>query len=237
MKSDTNAIDSNFRQISRTTLQQQIVGQIELLIDDGKLKHGDRLPPERKLAEIFEVSRHSVREAIRTLEEKGILKSKPGSGTFVILEDKSSVLDYIADVIRKEKTEQKEVFEFRRLLEPQIAGLAAKNAKAEDIDNLKRILDRQKSGEAPDQVKKQDQDFHMGLARATGNKILVEIVELLTEIIDKSRIKRLISEKRYQKSVRGHSRILEAVMAQDEELARQTMLSHITEIEKTVTGS
>lgn len=237
MKTYSDAIDSNFQQIARTTLQQQIVGQIELLIDDGKLKQGDRLPPERKLAEIFKVSRHSVREAIRTLEEKGVLKSKPGSGTFVMFEDKSSVLEYIAEVIRKEKTEQKEVFEFRRLLEPQIAGLAAKNATPEDIRRMEMILARQKSGGEPEQTRKQDQDFHMVLARATGNKILVEIVELLTEIIDKSRIKRLISQKRYKKSVAGHSRILEAVMAGDEELARQSMMSHIVEIEKTVTGS
>jgi len=162
-------IDSNFQEIARTSLQKQIVQQIELLIDDGKLKHGDRLPPERKLAEIFKVSRHSVREAIRTLEEKNILKSKPGSGTFVLIEDKYRVLEYIADMIGKDKKEQQEVFQFRKLLEPQIAGLAAENATKNDVLQLSKILENQKkSGEDLESVRKYDQQFHLLLARGTG---------------------------------------------------------------------
>ncbi|RLC15426.1 MAG: FadR family transcriptional regulator [Deltaproteobacteria bacterium] len=231
-------IDSNFQEIARTSLQKQIVQQIELLIDDGKLKHGDRLPPERKLAEIFKVSRHSVREAIRTLEEKNILKSKPGSGTFVLIEDKSRVLEYIADMIGKEKKEQQEVFQFRKLLEPQIAGLAAENATKNDVLQLSKILENQKkSGEDLESVRKYDQQFHLLLARATGNSILVKIVELLTEIIDKSRVVLLINEERLMKSIKGHTLILEAVKEKNIDEAKEAMALHIADIEHLSTGS
>ncbi len=238
MKSKIDGSDENFEEIERTSLQKQIVQQIELLIDDGKLKHGDRLPPERKLAEIFKVSRHSVREAIRTLEEKTILKSKPGSGTFVTLEDKSRVLEYIAGVIGKEKKEQQEVFQFRKLLEPEIAGLAAQHATKEDMDRLAEILENQKnSGKDFEAVKKYDQEFHLYLAKATGNSILVKIVELLTEIIDKSRVALLITEERLKRSTQGHSRILEAVRQKNKDKAKEAMASHIADIERVTTGT
>ena len=238
MKIKNFGIDKNFQEITRTSLQKQIVQQIELLIDDGKLKHGDRLPPERKLAEIFKVSRHSLREAIRTLEEKNVLKSKPGSGTFVLIEDKSRVLEYSAGVIGKEKKEQQEVFQFRKLLEPQIAGLATKNATENDMVQLAKILENQKnSGDDLASVRKYDQQFHLLLARATGNSILVKIVELLTEIIDKSRVALLINEERLIKSMKGHTLILDALKEKNIEKAKEAMALHIADIEALSTGS
>lgn len=237
MENKNFGIDNSFQEIARTSLQKQIVQQIELLIDEGKLKHGDRLPPERKLAEIFKVSRHSVREAIRTLEEKNVLKSKPGSGTFVLIEDKSRVLEYIAGVIGKEKKEQQEVFQFRKLLEPQIAGLAAENATEDDVSQLADIIENQKNScDDLASIRKYDQEFHLLLARATGNSILVKIVELLTEIIDKSRAVLLISKERLMQSIKGHTLILEAVRKKNADEARKAMTLHITDIEQLSTG-
>lgn len=238
METKNSDTGNAFQEIERTSLQKQIVRQIELLIEEGKLKHGEKLPPERKLAEIFKVSRHSVREAIRTLEEKHILRSKPGSGTFVTVEDRSRVLEYIAEVIGKEKKEQREVFQFRKLLEPEIAGLAAENATEEDVNNLSMILEKQKnSGTDLASVRQYDQEFHMLLARATGNSILVKIVELLTEIIDKSRVAVKISRERLKTSTRGHALILKAVKEQDANKAKEAMALHITDIEKLATDS
>jgi GntR family transcriptional repressor for pyruvate dehydrogenase complex len=238
MENQNWGIDNNFQEIARTSLQKQIVQQIELLIDDGKLKHGDKLPPERKLAQLFKVSRHSVREAIRTLEEKNVLKSKPGSGTFVLIEDKSRVLEYIAGVIGKEKKEQQEVFQFRKLLEPQIAGLAAENATENDVVQLSKILEKQKKCcDDIESVKKYDQDFHLILAGATGNSILVKIVKLLTEIIDKSRISLLMSEERLIGSIKGHTLILEALKEKNIDGAKEAMQLHIADIEELSTGS
>ena len=167
-----------------------------------------------------------------------MLKSKPGSGTFVLIEDKSRVLEYIAGVIGKEKKEQQEVFQFRKLLEPQIAGLAAENATKNDVVQLSKILENQKnSGDDLESVRKYDQEFHLLLARATGNSILVKIVELLTEIIDKSRVLLLISEERLMKSTKGHTLILEALKEKNIDEAKEAMALHIADIEQIATGS
>ncbi len=85
-----NSLTKTLQAVAKTKLHEQIVNQVQALIEKGGLKHGDQLPPERELASIFKVSRHTVREAIRILEQKNILRSRPGSGTFIILEDESN---------------------------------------------------------------------------------------------------------------------------------------------------
>src|SRR5256885_14666593 len=78
--------------IRKTRLYEEVVGQLNQLIDDGKLKAGDRLPSERELAETFRVSRSSVREAIKTLENEGMVISRPGSGTFITAVNVEAIL-------------------------------------------------------------------------------------------------------------------------------------------------
>ncbi len=229
-------MEKRFKEIARTSLQGRIVEQIEELVENGELKHGDRLPPERKLAELFKVSRHSVREAIRTLEEKGVLKSKPGSGTFVILEDRSAVMEFIARSISEEKSDQAEVFQFRRLLEPQIAGLAALNADEDEIRGLEELLEKQmNAGFDLKAVRGLDKAFHMALAKAAGNRILLKVSELLTEIIDISRLDMVIDETRFAISIKGHGEILDALRNHDRRLAEKAMAKHIDDIEQKVT--
>lgn len=139
-----HSLTQNLQAVAKTKLHEQIVEQVQLLIEKGRLKHGDQLPPGRELASIFKVSRHTVREAIRILEQKKILKSRPGSGTDIILEDESSVVELLARAIFREKNSLSEIFQFRELLKPQIAGLAAQNATQKDISVLEDILNRQK---------------------------------------------------------------------------------------------
>ena len=79
LKKSSNSLTGNLKAVTKTKFHEQIVDQVQALIEKGRLKHGDQLPPERELASIFKVSRHSVREAIRVLEQKKVLKSRPGS--------------------------------------------------------------------------------------------------------------------------------------------------------------
>jgi len=224
---------ANLKAVYKTKLYQQIATQIRDLIQEGKLKHGDQLPPERELAEIFRVSRHSVREAIRTLEEKNILKSRVGSGTYVILEDESSIVDFFARAIQREKGKLAEIFEFRRMIEPQIARLAAQNATPEQVEKLEEIVRLQrKTSHDLDKSIELDQVFHLTLALATGNEILLRIVERINDILAESRAKVVQSGVRRKRSIDGHNKILEAVHRRDPELSATTMHSHLQEIEE-----
>jgi GntR family transcriptional repressor for pyruvate dehydrogenase complex len=238
VKKSENRPADNLKAVTKTRLHEQIVSQIQALIEKGRLKHGDQLPPERELAAIFKVSRHSVREAIRILEQKNILKSRPGSGTFIILEDESSVVEFLAKAIHREKNTLSEIFEFRELLEPQVAGLAALNATGKDILALEDLLDRQqKERDNIIASKELDEKFHLALAKATGNSVLMQVVELFSHILLKSRDEYSQSPHRNKLSIQGHQEILGAVKDGDPAAAKKLMASHLHAIRELVLSS
>lgn len=226
---------ANLQPVKKTKFHEQIVEQVEALIKKGGLKHGDQLPAERDLANIFKVSRHSVREAIRVLEQKRVLKSRPGSGTFVILEDESSVIDSLVNAILREKSTLAEIFQFRELIEPQIAGLAARNATQKDIAVLENLLEQQqKAPENRKASKELDEKFHLALARATGNSVLLQVVELFSHILLQSRHEDFQSSHRNKLSVIGHKTIFNAIKDGDSKAANKLMAGHLQTIRKLV---
>ena len=233
-----NSLTKTLQAVAKTKLHEQIVNQVQDLIEKGRLKHGDQLPPERELASFFKVSRHTVREAIRILEQKNILRSRPGSGTFIILEDESSVVEFMARAIFREKNTLSEIFQFRELLEPQIAGLAAQNATKKNISVLEDILERQKK-ELGNTVesKELDEKFHLALAKATGNFVLFQVVELFGHILLKSRHEDSQSSYRNKLSIEGHKKIIDAIKAADSKAANELMASHLDAIRELVLSS
>jgi GntR family transcriptional repressor for pyruvate dehydrogenase complex len=233
-----HSLTQNLQAVAKTKLHEQIVEQVQLLIEKGRLKHGDQLPPERELASIFKVSRHTVREAIRILEQKKILKSRPGSGTYIILEDESSVVELLARAISREKNALSEIFQFRELLEPQIAGLAAQNATQKDIAVLEDILNRQKKELDNSIVSKElDEKFHLALAKATGNSVLLQVSELFGHILLQSRHEHSQSPYRNKLSIQGHKKILAAIKAEDSKAANELMAGHLDAIRELVLSS
>jgi GntR family transcriptional repressor for pyruvate dehydrogenase complex len=238
VKKSSNSLAGNLQAVSKTKFHEQIVDQVQALIGKGRLKHGDRLPPERELAGIFKVSRHSVREAIRVLEQKKVLKSRPGSGTFVILEDESSVVESLANAMLREKCTLSEIFQFRELLEPQIAGLAARNATKKDIVVFENLLEQQqKAPHNSIQSKELDEKFHLALARATGNSVLLQVVELFNHILLKSRHEDHQSPHRNKLSIRGHIKIVNAIKCGDSRAASKLMAGHLQAIRELVISS
>jgi GntR family transcriptional repressor for pyruvate dehydrogenase complex len=233
-----DSLTKTLQAVSKTKLHEQIVNQVQVLIQKGNLKHGDQLPPERELASIFKVSRHTLREAIRILEQKKILKSRPGSGTFIITEDESSVVEFLARAIYREKNTLSEIFQFRELLEPQIAGLAAQNATKKDISVLEDILERQKKELGNTIMSKElDEKFHLALAKATGNSVLFQVVALFGHILLKSRHEHSQSPDRNKLSIEGHRKIFNAIKAENSTAANELMAGHLDAIRKLVISS
>ena len=223
------------RAVEKRRLYEDIVGQIQALIEDGRLAPGDRLPPERELAIVFKVSRHSVREAIRALEQRGVLASRPGSGTFVAVADDSPALEFLALALDRERAELAEIFQFRRMIEPQIASLAAANAGPEAIAECRRIVRRQEQAAADStHLSELDNAFHLLLAKASGNGIVLEIVQRIIDILGQSRAEVYQSERRARISIDGHIRVVEAIERGDGEAARRAMDSHLEDIEEIV---
>src|SRR3989304_4413029 len=130
------------RAVKQKRIYQDIVAQIRRLLDDGRLKPGFQLPSERELSELFQVSRASVREAIRALDSMGLVEIRSGEGTYVA-STVESLLSPLAFAIRQQRDAFREIFEARRIGEPEIAALAAKRANPSEIRRLEAILAEQ----------------------------------------------------------------------------------------------
>jgi len=221
-----------FKPVRKTKVYEEIVSKIKVLIEDGRLKSGDQLPPERELSEVFKVSRSSLREALRALESEGFLEIRQGDGTYVALKPIEQLVKPLATAILSEKDTQFELFEIRKIIEPQLALLAAERATEEDFSRLEEILDIQaeevrQGGGAVDI----DKEFHYALARATRNKIILRVMDTLMDAISESRDRSLQVEGRPEKSLSFHRIVFNALKARDRELAAKTMREHLEDIE------
>src|SRR5215467_10712201 len=134
-----------YKAVRSSRLYEQIVQQVEESIQKGALKTGDKLPPERELAEQFGVSRTAVREAVKALREKGLVEAYPGRGTFITSETSNTIRRTLDRMVRAGKLEGTlQVVEVREILEPEIAALAATRANEEVVNEMReavRIMD------------------------------------------------------------------------------------------------
>ncbi len=216
-----------------TKIYEKIVEQIGALIETGELKSGERLPPERKLAETFQVSRNTIREAIRILVEKGAVVSRTGAGNFVAESASQVMASAMEDAVGKQRHRLKEVFEFRKMIEPQIASLAAERISDETLTTLEEIVLQQEkslaSGQNPAEL---DELFHRLLVRSTGNSVLFSVYEKLHDILAESRTDELQSPDRTRTSIQTHRELITALKKRDGVHAATTMNQHMQQIEE-----
>ena len=198
----------------------------------GALLPGDWLPPERQLARELAVSRTSVRQALQALAERGVVESRQGDGTYVADELAGSFPnDAILDVLNREQGVLGDILEFRRLLEPQIAALAARRIDADGIDRLKVVVcDQQRALLAGRPDAALDAEFHRLLAECAGNRVLVRVMAALRATVDETRAAGLRTSGRQNASMEGHLRLLDALEARDAAAAHAAMEQHIAEI-------
>jgi len=208
---------------------------IEGMIEAGDLKGGDRLPPERKLSETYKVSRNTAREAIRILSEKKLLESRIGSGTYVAASALAVLTSSIDEALEHKKNRLKDIFELRKILEPQIAALAAERIKPKTVSILTEIVAKQENAFNSGQESRMfDELFHQTLVEATGNNVLVHVYERLKDILSESRAGNLQSQERQERSLSIHKDILEAIAAGDSNLAARKMKQHMLDVQKTL---
>ena len=169
-------------------IYKNIVEQIVDLIHDGSLKEGDRLPPERTLAEMLQVSRTSVREALKVMEIMGIIEIRPGEGSVVSDFNVEPFLSMIWPVILAKGGIEKDLQEFRKILEEgSIRILARKGENEEFFSGLKEIVDEmEKSIDDCAQSVRLDILFHRRIFELTGNRLLLVAQDLTEYILEKN---------------------------------------------------
>lgn len=223
----------DIKRVSRKSISEDIVLQIRNMIDSGELHPGDRLPAERSLAEMFGVSRTTVREAIKVLAESGVLESRQGAGTFVTeVQAKSHTL--IESILGGEH-DLYQIFEVRKMLEPEIAALAAQNGSPKDINRLEAVLIEQEEAIRQGRTgADHDQRFHQVLAETSGNLVLRELVTALHDGFALSRGETVQSPERQKASLKAHRAIVDAVKNGHVLQAERAMREHLDEVENII---
>ena len=224
-----------FEPVKRSRLSEDIVTQILQLMGDGNLTAGSRLPSARELAGRLNVSRPSVREAMRQLELMGVIESRQGAGAFVKEVSDEDLVQPLALLLRGRKHLLDDILETRRVIEPHIARLAAEKASSTAVENLQRLVDRQQAKVTAGKLAiEEDTSFHHALARASGNRVLLLLVESCMDLLRESRKLNLQSPERARRSVEGHADLLRAIKAHDAEGAFAAMNRHLDGIEAAI---
>jgi GntR family transcriptional regulator, transcriptional repressor for pyruvate dehydrogenase complex len=217
-----------------TQAHERIVVQIKDAIFGGSLKPGERLPSERELADIFRTSRVTVRSAILTLRNNGIVTVRKGTGggTFVAQDlDEGEITDLLRDIIKWKNIGIRDVLEVRGILEPHIAYLAAVDPTPEQTRNVwESIEELEESFASRSTFQSRDENFHKALADAANNPLLsvfqASLVELLFKFISRIRW----SEEDKRNITFHHRRIAEEVERKDPRGARRAMVEHIRDM-------
>ena len=173
-----------FAPIKTTRVSEAIYNQISQNIIDGELKKGDKLPPERTLMELYKRSRPTIREALRMLEQDGLIETIPGNkGSFIKGYTTSSLQDHFKKLIESKSIDITELFQYRSLNDSGYIVWAAENRTEEDLKVLREILEGMKNAE--DDIMlfyKYDRKFHRILAKASKNQIAVIVNSILEHV-------------------------------------------------------
>ena len=213
---------------------ERIVQQIEQWILDGSMKPGDQLPGEHDLAQKFGVSRTAVREAAKTLREKGLIEPCSGRGTFVT-HGMSQVMRQSLDLMAKmgQLDGRAHLGEVRNILEPHIAALAATRVEQQQLRTMREAFQAMDHNlDNPDGYVEADLDFHLALAEAAGNPLILSLLDSIVGLLREERIRLFQIKGAPERSQRHHQRILQAIERRDPEGAREAMRAHLQEVRK-----
>ena len=223
---------SVYKQVRTSRLYEQIVQQIEESIVKGDLKPGDQLPAERELAQKFGVSRTAVREAVKALREKGLVEAYSGRGTFITDDTTLAVrqsLDLMVKIGQADGFDH--LAEVRAILEPEIAALAATRMPDAELATMREAVSTMDgSGQDPEAYIEADLDFHLALAEAAANPIILSLLDSIVGILREQRLRIFRVPGGPERGQIYHKRILDAVERRDPEKARQAMREHLEQV-------
>jgi GntR family transcriptional repressor for pyruvate dehydrogenase complex len=228
------SLKSDFEVVRKNKVYEEVAQQIERLILK-KLRPGDKLPSERELAEMLKVSRSSIRDAIRGLELRGLVEPRQGAGTIVRETAAEPTPNPFASALKRRKEMVSELLDFRKMLEPPLAARAATHASTDEISELEEILQRQEAKQSQGEpAVAEDAEFHYSVALASGNSVVLKVLDIIMDLLRDTRERSLQVEGRPQKSLAGHRRILAAIKRHDAEGAKSAMRRHIEDVEEIV---
>ena len=213
--------------VRREGLTEQLVDKLESLALRGAIAPGERLPPERELAVMLNVSRSSLRQALKALQVMGVLEVRQGSGNY-LSENAREILRVPPEILVPLRgLSQAELFEVRRAMEAEGAAAASQRANKADLQKMRAELERMHASLGNRFVyARHDIAFHHAIALASGNRFFIWFLALANKVLYSALLSRPM-KRSIENSLHEHERILEAIEARNAERARLEMLGHV----------
>ena len=225
--------------INRISLSENIVNQFLDMIMSGELKPNQKLPPERELCETLGVSRLPLREALAKLQAVGVISLYHGSGNYVNRIDTSLMLRYLTPILLAQgKTTFNQVMEVRRTIESRTVELAAQHRSKNDIKILEQLLEEMEGciNDIGEFIQR-DMQFHLHITKAAGNVIFHAIMVSMYDLLIHSQ--RIVAslDKALQRALDYHKTLLSNIKKKNCSLARETIINHLDDIERSVNSN
>lgn len=225
--------------VKRQRVSESVANQIKQAIFSGRLAPGHKLPPEREMAEQFATSRVALREALRGLEQEGMIEIRRGFGGGAFVADFDNALRALADslntVVKLGQARSGHLTEVRSMLEPVMARLAAARATAEDIRAIRLVVEAQEAELAAGVLsRKFDMEFHRAVAAACHNPVLSIVVTAINDAIREAIYRSRLTEEMRRQVVRFHRQVFEAIAGRDQQRAMRWMQEHVVAVEQHV---
>jgi GntR family transcriptional repressor for pyruvate dehydrogenase complex len=226
-----------FAPIKASKISDEVYNQIVSLISKGQLKPGDKIPSEREMASELGISRQSIREALNRAEVMGFIEVRQGEGSFILSSVHEPLKPPLTVIIEKEAEKIFEFLEMRKLIEGWCAEKAALEGTAEDLDNMRAILEEMKEIASKDKRWEElDVALHFSIAHATHNVVAIHIMEALkinfgTFFRFRSSI---ASSEKMDVLWQHHNEIFQAIRRRDSLLAKQKVIDHLNFIEEKI---
>ncbi len=225
------AIDWNEMQLgSNERTSQTLARRIKELIFSGRLQQNEKLPPERELAKILGTSRTSIREAVLSLEQSGLIKIQRGNrgGFFVSEPSDETIAESLNDQLRLGRVDIGALTDARIIIEPATARLAAQRRNEDDLTEIEQSVAsyRLRVNKGAERSFS-DFDFHLAVARASGNLVMVMMISSLMDLLYETASRYSLPRPQREEVIDNHQRIFEAIRDQDAELAYDEMERHV----------
>jgi len=222
-----------------------VVVQIENAIIEGRLRVGDRLPPERELVETFQVSRASVREALRVLESLGVLSARRGtgadSGSIVSADNGNPLSSLLRLHVALLQVPLSDLLDVREVVEVLTARQATARASDEDLYRLRDILASMQATYEPEDFMALDTEFHVSVAKASGNTVAPLIMTALRDAIAREGLRafKVLQEsgtwdRQRAWLIEDHTTLLEAIESRDPDAAAEAFSHHVRDFYETI---
>jgi GntR family transcriptional repressor for pyruvate dehydrogenase complex len=222
-----------FDSFEKDVLPEKIVKSLLSLIKEKQLLPGDKLPPERELAELMHVGRPALREALRALSIMNVVEVRPGSGTYVTALQPEQLVAHLDFVFDLDEPSIFHLFDTRKTLELRTVTLAAQQISAEEIAELECCLAEMIAAtDGSESRESLDRKFHRSIAVASGNPFLARFVRVVNRLGIQYRRQTDKLPGATGQTARDHQAIIDALRTQDPEIARQRMLQHLEHAEQ-----